>query len=50
MHYKVIIKEFELEKPIETEYYGQIDRKGIISFFGLNNADVEWYIIEEFSE
>ncbi|GAB6863727.1 hypothetical protein [Bacteroides acidifaciens] len=32
-----------MEKPIETEYHGIIDYKGLIAHYGLNNSDVEWY-------
>lgn len=49
-HYKIIIKEVGANAPIETEYCGIIDRKGLITFYGLNNSDVEWYKIEEISK
>lgn len=46
-HYKITIKETGSDKPIETEYCGIIDRRGLITFYGLNNPEVEWYKIEE---
>ena len=39
-HYKITIKEIGVDKPVETEYSGFIDRKGLITFYGLNNPDV----------
>ena len=49
-HYKITIKEAGLEKPIETEYHGIIDNKGLIAYYGLNNSDVEGYEIDEIVE
>ena len=49
-HYKITIKEAGLEKPIETEYHGIIDNKGLIAYYGLNNSDEEWYEIDEIVE
>lgn len=46
-HFKITVKEVGVANPVETEYHGNIDRKGLIDFFGLNNSDVEWYIIKE---
>ena len=40
-HYKITIKETGLEKPIETEYHGIIDYKGLIAHYGLNNYDID---------
>ena len=49
-HYKITIKEAGLEKPIETEYHGIIDNKGLFAYNGLNNSDVEWYELDEIVE
>lgn len=49
-HYKITIKEIGVNKPVETEYSGFIDRKGLITFYGLNNPDVEWFDIKEIPE
>ena len=38
-HYKITIKEIGVDKPVETEYSGFIDRKRLITFYGLNNPD-----------
>lgn len=46
-HYQITIKEIGREKPIETEYIGNIDRRKLIEFFGLEEPDVEWYRIKE---
>lgn len=46
-HYQITIKEVGLEKPIVTEYVGNIDRRKLIDFFGLKEPDVEWYQIKE---
>ena len=48
-HFKITVKEVGVVNPVETEYHGYIDRKGLIDFFGLNNSDVEWYKIKEFT-
>ena len=49
-HYKITIKEIGVDKPVETEYSGFIDRKRLITFYGLNNPDLEWFDIEEIPE
>lgn len=49
-HWKIIIKETGRPKPIETQHHGNLDRHGVIDFFGLDNCDVEWYRIEEITE
>lgn len=49
-HWKIIIKETGRPKPIETQHHGNLDRQGVIDFFGLDNCDVEWYKIEEITE
>lgn len=46
-HYQITIKETGTDKPITTEYHGNIDEQGLVAFFGLENPDVEWYKIEE---
>lgn len=43
----ITIKEVNSDHTIETEYLGNIDRKGLIDFYGLEEPDVEWYKIEE---
>nr|DAT14050.1 MAG TPA: hypothetical protein [Caudoviricetes sp.] len=48
-HFKITVKEVGVVNPVETEYHGNIDRKGLIDFFGLNNSNVEWYKIKEFT-
>lgn len=44
-HFKVQIREVGSDHIIESEYVGNLDRKGIIEFYGLNNPDVVWYKI-----
>ena len=46
-HYQITIKDAGLEKPIVTEYVGDIDRRKLVEFFGLKEPDVEWYQIKE---
>ncbi len=41
------IKEVGKDDILETEYLGNIDRDGLIEFYGLNKDDVEWYEIKE---
>lgn len=41
------IKEVGKDDILETEYLGNIDRDGLIEFYGLNKDDVEWYEINE---
>lgn len=48
-HFKITVKEVGVVNSVETEYHGNIDRKGLIDFFGLNNSNVEWYKIKEFT-
>ena len=47
MTYKITIKETGHEDPIVTYYDGDINKYGLIAFFGLEEPDVEWYTIEE---
>lgn len=49
-YWQVTIKEVGNETPLVTKYYGTIDRKGIIDFYGLKEPDVEWYKIQELKE
>ena len=46
-HFKIITKEVGRDKPIETEYIGDVNRAYLIKFFGLREPDVEWFRIEE---
>ena len=46
-HYVVTIKEIGHEKPVVTEFFGDIDRRKVVEFYGLEEPDVEWYRIEE---
>ena len=45
-HWEIKIKEFKTPHVIETAHYGNLSRKEVIDFFGLNNADVDWYEIK----
>lgn len=45
--WRVTVKERKSANPIITTHSGQLDKAGIIDFFGLHNSDVEWYRIEE---
>ena len=45
--FKIITKEVGRDKPIETEFTGDVDRSYLIKFFGLREPDVEWFRIEE---
>ncbi len=45
-HFKITIKEYGREKPIETSYDGDVNHQFLIDHFGLNNPDVEWYGID----
>lgn len=49
-HWKITIKEIGRPKPIVTEHHGNLDKQGLIDFFGLTESDVEWYKIEEITE
>ena len=46
-HFKIITNEVGREHPIETEYIGDVDCAYLIKFFGLREADVEWFRIEK---
>lgn len=46
-YWSIKIKEVGKDDILETEYLGNIDRQGLIDFYGLNNDDVEWYEINE---
>lgn len=46
-HFKIRIREVGSDHIIETEYHGNLDRAGVIDFYGLKNPDVEWYQIIE---
>lgn len=35
------------ERPIETEHHGNLDREGVIKFFGLREPDVAKYEVTE---
>lgn len=45
--YIIISKERNRPNPIKTQYSGNLDKDGIIKFFGLHHSDVEWYRISE---
>ena len=47
MTYRITIKEVGKETPTVTYYDGEINERGLIAFFGLEEPDVEWYTIEE---
>ena len=49
-HWKITVKETGRLKPIVTQHHGNLDRQGVIDFFGLNESDVEWYTIEEMTD
>lgn len=44
-HYIVRVKKHDNPKPMEIEHVGDIDKKGIIAFYGLEEPDVESYTI-----
>ena len=46
-HYKISTTEVGRERPIESEFSGDVDRAYLIKFFGLRERDVEWFRIEE---
>ena len=46
-HWIITTKERKQPHPIRTEHHGDLDKDGIIEFFGLHFSDVEWYRIEE---
>ena len=43
----IITKEVGRERPIETEFSGDVDRAYLIKFFSLREPNVEWFRIEE---
>ena len=45
-HFKIITKEVGRDKPIETEFVGDVDRAYLIKFFGLQEGNVDWFRIE----
>lgn len=49
-HYKIRIREVGRSNVIVTEHHGNLDRAGVIEFFGLNQPDVEWYEITELKD
>ena len=46
-HYEIVIKETGSPLPLTTAYVGFTDPAGLTAFFGLEEDDVEWYVIEE---
>lgn len=46
-HWIITTKERKHPHPFRTEHHGNLDKDGIIEFFGLHFSDVEWYRIEE---
>lgn len=45
--WKVTIKEVGTIKPIVTYHHGYLNYNEVRDFFGCEEADVEWYNIEE---
>lgn len=45
-HFKATIKETS-GHILHPEYFGDVDKEFLINFWGCNDPDVEWYIIEE---
>lgn len=45
-HYIIRIKEWNNPRIIETEHVGNLDKRGVIEFFGLEQPDVESYTIQ----
>ena len=41
--FNITIKEVDNPNLLHPSYTGDVDRKFIIEFFGLNEPDVEWY-------
>lgn len=50
MKYIVRYREVGSDRIGETTYSGPLSREGVIEFFGLGKADVEWYEVEEVKE
>lgn len=46
-HWKIRLKERTTGHICTPEHIGNLDRAGIIKFFGLDEPDIEWYEIEE---
>lgn len=48
-HFKATIKETS-GHILHPEYFGDVDKEFLINFWGCNEPDVEWYIIEEVTD
>lgn len=46
-HYRIRAKERTSGRIVTPEYIGQKSREEVIEFFGLEEADIEWYEITE---
>ena len=47
-HWKVKVKEKGNENILTPELMGDYDEDYVKKFFGLEEDDVEWYVIEEY--
>lgn len=48
--YRITYKEVGRPSPGYTYYTGDKSKKEIVSFFGLDKSDIEWYIVELINE
>lgn len=46
-HWAAKIKEHGNDNILTPTYWGYVDKKYLIDFWGLNDPDVEWYEIYE---
>jgi hypothetical protein len=46
-NWKVKVWEAGRDRPVETEHHGNLDREGVIKFFGLREPDVVRYEVTE---
>lgn len=46
IHYIVKVKEHNNPHVVETEYIGNLDKRGVIDFYGLERPEVEGYMIQ----
>jgi hypothetical protein len=48
--WKVLFKETVNDRVCEIKHIGELDKEGVIDFFGLDGDDVTWYEVTEVKE
>lgn len=45
--WEITIKEVDKKEPFKTTHIGNLTKKEVVDFFGLEEPDVEWYKVEQ---